>query len=134
MSVRSSHPIDISEHIAANPPMMESDAMELGEGATGFQGSNRNHPLNRKVVVAVRATLADLSTNAGKAVWSPSSEALKGIYQYASRLLQPPAPRKPLNPPYPTCPLLCPQAETVYRSRRRGCGAWRPKVRRSPRR
>ena len=81
MSVRSAHPVDISEQIAANPGLMDSDAMELGEGATGFQGSNRNNPLNRKVVVAVRATLADLSTNAGRAVWAPSAEALKGIYQ-----------------------------------------------------
>ena len=64
-----------------SPAVMDADAMELGEGASGFQSSNRNIPLNRKVVIAVRATLADLSTNAGRAVWSPTGEALKGIFQ-----------------------------------------------------
>lgn len=85
MSVRSAHPTDISDQIASSASMVDADATELGEGVTGFQASNRNNPLNRKVVVSVRATLADLSTNAGKAVWAPSAEALKGIYQCAPR-------------------------------------------------
>lgn len=54
---------------------------ELGEGATGFQSNNRNHPLHRRVVVSIRANLADLTTNSGNAQWAPTQDQLRSIFQ-----------------------------------------------------
>ena len=54
----------------------------LGEGTTGFPTSQKETPLNRKVTVTIRASLAELSTNPQKATWSPSKEQLENIYQH----------------------------------------------------
>ena len=92
MSVRSSNYSDPSAFqpmlmdpaaIAAASAELEpiTGAADLGEGATGFQAIDRHKPLQRKVVVAIRASLAELTTNSGKAIWSPSPEQLQAIYQ-----------------------------------------------------
>lgn len=87
-----------TEHASTFQPMMMDPAAiaaasselepitagaELGEGATGFQSIDRNKPLERKVVVSIRASLAELTTNGGKAVWAPSPEQLSSIFQCA---------------------------------------------------
>ena len=54
---------------------------DLGEGSTGFQTINQRNPLERTVVVSIRASLADLTTNAGKAVWAPAVDQLGAIFQ-----------------------------------------------------
>lgn len=63
--------IDIS---TANPD-------ELGEGATGFQSKSIDHPLKRTAVIGLRASLAELTTNAGRGAWAPSLDTLRSIYQ-----------------------------------------------------
>ena len=49
--------------------------------ANSFNTSNPNHPLNRTVVVSIRASLNDLCLKKTAAVWAPSSEATKAIMQ-----------------------------------------------------
>ena len=49
--------------------------------ANSFNTSNPEHPLNRTVVVSIRASLNDLCLKKAAAVWSPSSEATKAILQ-----------------------------------------------------
>ena len=51
--------------------------------ANSFNTSNPNHPLNRTVVVSIRASLNDLCLKKTAAVWAPSSEATKAIMQQA---------------------------------------------------
>lgn len=55
--------------------------LQLGEGASGFAATNPDHPLSRNFVVSIRASLAELQAKSGKAVWSPSQENLKSIFQ-----------------------------------------------------
>lgn len=77
MSVRASDtPVEIGTEGTAEI------GTDLGEGATGFQVANSNHPLNRKVTVGIRATLGELTTNSIKAQWAPGNEQLRGIYQH----------------------------------------------------
>lgn len=66
--------------VAASQPEIQP-ITDLGEGSTGFQSISQRHPLERTVVVTIRASLADLTTNTGKAVWAPSAEQLHSIYQ-----------------------------------------------------
>ena len=74
----------------AAPPMagMADMAITAGEPsehalaeANSFNTSNPNHPLNRTVVVSIRASLNDLCLKKTAAVWAPSSEATKAIMQ-----------------------------------------------------
>lgn len=67
-----------------NQPVSVSDgdgAVDLGEGATGFKAISKNHPLERTVVVTIRASLAELSTSQQKAAWSPDPAKLESIYK-----------------------------------------------------
>ena len=83
MSVRSANPqseVDLSAH-ASDPAILGAEPTDLGEGATGFQSANRNHPLQRRVTAMVRATLGELTTNGSKASWSPGADQLRSIYQ-----------------------------------------------------
>lgn len=72
--------MDPAAIVAASQPEVEP-ITDLGEGSTGFQSISQRHPLERTVVVTIRASLADLTTNAGKAMWAPSAEQLGSIYQ-----------------------------------------------------
>lgn len=86
MSVRAPPNAEIQAAIHAassdsSSPVDLSDASELGEGATGFQSKSIDHPLKRTVVVGVRASLAELTTNDGRGAWTPSLDTLKAIYQ-----------------------------------------------------
>ena len=79
MSVRAQTPASapddsggIDEHTAS---------LTLGEGAVGFSNTNREQPLQRKFAVNFRASLAELQAKSVKAVWSPSQENLKSIFQ-----------------------------------------------------
>lgn len=49
--------------------------------ANSFNTSNPDHPLNRTVVVSIRASLNDLCLKKTAAVWQPSAEATKAILQ-----------------------------------------------------
>lgn len=79
MSVRNTQPPmsgnenDISEALTSE--------MHLGEGVSGFQTANPDNPLQRNVVVSVRASLSELCKNAGKGLWEPTSDSLRAIYQ-----------------------------------------------------
>ena len=70
--------------------------------ANSFNTSNPNHPLNRTVVVSIRASLNDLCLKKTAAVWQPSSEATKAILQQARALRAAPRraqPESALTPP-----------------------------------
>ena len=67
-----------AEQIAAAE---QANAVDLSEGASGFSTATPENPLQRKVVVSIRSTLAELSRNAGLGGWQPSNEQLKAIYQ-----------------------------------------------------
>jgi len=67
-----------AEHEA---PIDVGDESALGEGATGYANASKDTPLNRKVTVAIRASLAELSTNAARGVWAPTKDQLENIYQ-----------------------------------------------------
>lgn len=58
-----------------------STSLSLGEGHSGFSNTNPDHPIKRNLVVSIRASLAELQAKSGKAIWAPSQESLKGIFQ-----------------------------------------------------
>lgn len=64
-----------NEIIAAQP----TDAA-LHEGAP-YATANAENPLHRTVVVSVRSSMNELCLQRTKGTWSPSSEALKSIFQ-----------------------------------------------------
>ena len=66
----------MQKEIAAAQP---ADAA-LHEGAS-YQTANAENPLHRTVVVSVRSSLNELCLQKTKGTWSPSSEALKSIFQ-----------------------------------------------------
>ena len=53
---------------------------ELAEGSS-FSTASPDNPLTRNLVVTIRASLNDLCLQKNKACWSPSSEALRQIFQ-----------------------------------------------------
>jgi hypothetical protein len=86
MSVRAAPNPEIQRALAqaeAQPAIDVSEASpdDLGEGATGFQSKSIDHPLKRNVVVGVRASLADLTTSAGRGAWTPSMDTIRAIFQ-----------------------------------------------------
>ena len=52
----------------------------LAEGAS-IQTACADTPLQRNIVVSVRASLNDLCLSKQKGTWAPSTEALKSIFQ-----------------------------------------------------
>ena len=54
--------------------------MALAEGSS-YCVAQPDKPLKRQLVVSIRASLDDLCRSRSKSVWSPSSEALKSIFQ-----------------------------------------------------
>lgn len=57
-----------------------SPSNPLGEDR-GFSTINADAPLQRTIVVSMKATMNDLCLQKNKAVWSPSTEALQSIFQ-----------------------------------------------------
>ena len=70
---------------AMNEVAATIDAAQQADHALGaenaFNASNPEHPLNRTVVVTVRASLNDLCLRKQKAVWAPSADAVRSILQ-----------------------------------------------------
>lgn len=67
---------DLADVINAAQP----EAAALGEGSS-YQVASPNHPLQRNIVVSIRATLNELCLQRQKGVWSPSSDSLKSIFR-----------------------------------------------------
>lgn len=61
--------------------IQEMPTVDVSEGATGFQSAKAQHPLRRKVVVNVRASLAELVTKASSSVWSPTEAQLGTMFK-----------------------------------------------------
>jgi len=59
---------------------MSTNGQSLAEGDSFFCASEKS-PLTRNLVVSIRASLNDLCLQKSKGVWSPSTEALKNIFQ-----------------------------------------------------
>ena len=67
--------------IAASHDVDQIQTVDVSENANGFSTVDPNHPLHRKVVVGIRATLADLTMNSGAASWTPSAAQLEAIFK-----------------------------------------------------
>jgi|TARA_B110000046_G_scaffold12704_1_gene12530 hypothetical protein len=80
MSVRSDkskdNTVDTATLLAQGVGMDDS----LGEG-NSYCVASPDNPLKRQLVVSIRASLNDLCLQKTKGTWSPSSEALKSIFQ-----------------------------------------------------
>lgn len=79
MSIRS------EKNVAAAPTaeaMLTEAANEhaLAEGSA-FSTASPDNPLRRNLVVSIRASLADLTRQKSRGTWSPSTDALKSIFQ-----------------------------------------------------
>lgn len=61
--------------------IQEMPSVDVSEGATGFQSAKAQHPLRRKVVVNVRASLAELITKASASVWAPTETQLGTMFK-----------------------------------------------------
>lgn len=61
--------------------IQEMPSVDVGEGSTGFQSVRAQHPLTRKVMVNVRASLAELITKSSAATWSPSEATLGSMFK-----------------------------------------------------
>jgi hypothetical protein len=79
MSVRSDRTKDTNQEAVAALGEQASD-MALAEGSS-YTVASPDKPLKRQLVVSIRASLDDLCRSRTKSVWSPSSEALKSIFQ-----------------------------------------------------
>lgn len=84
MSVRSEKtpnaPLNLSEQMQNEITAAQPADSHLAEGAS-YQTANSENPLHRTVVVSVRSSLNELCLQKTKGTWSPSSEALKSIFQ-----------------------------------------------------
>ena len=82
MSVRSekTSPLNHTEAMAAAISEAQPSDVALHEGSN-YNVSSPEHPLQRNLVVSVRASLNDLCLQKTKGTWAPSAEALKSIFQ-----------------------------------------------------
>ena len=64
-------------------PQSVAEQHELAEANT-FQTANAEHPLNRTVVVTIRASLNDLCLKKQKAQWAPTGDAVRSMLQQVS--------------------------------------------------
>jgi len=78
MSVRSDKATPQSDAVAALGAA--ADSVSLAEGSSFFAASPEN-PLQRNLVVSIKASLNDLVLKTNKGVWAPSPENLKAIFQ-----------------------------------------------------
>lgn len=67
--------------MADMPDVQNMHMVDMGEGATGFNNISQNNPLSRKVVVTMRASLADLITKSAAATWAPSAQQLSTVFK-----------------------------------------------------
>lgn len=79
MSIRSDKLKTADDTMAALTNSVSTDA-SLGEGASYCVASPEN-PLQRNVVVSIRASLNDLCLQKSKGTWAPSTDALKAMFQ-----------------------------------------------------
>mgnify|MGYP004389526377 CR=1 FL=1 len=84
MSVRSekvaTNTLSPSEQMAVAITDAQPEGAALHEGAN-YPVATPENPLSRTVVVSVRASLNELCLQKNKSTWSPSSEALRNIFQ-----------------------------------------------------
>ena len=80
MSVRSDKNKEATPDAAQLLTDAASQEAGLGEG-NSFCVASPDNPLKRQLVVSIRASLNDLCLQKSKGTWSPSSEALKSIFQ-----------------------------------------------------
>lgn len=82
MSVRSEKPVapSTSEAMAAAITDAQPVDAHLAEGAA-FATAQPANPLNRSVVVSIRASLNELCLQKQKGTWQPSQEAMRSILQ-----------------------------------------------------
>ena len=73
-------PIPGASEISAAVDGAQPEAGHLAEG-NSFNVAAPDNPLQRNVVVSIRASLNDLCLQKQKGTWSPSGEALKQIFQ-----------------------------------------------------
>ena len=86
MSIRNtqSHSTEIQAALAANGEgvaFVDPNSSELGEGVSGFSNASPDSPLTRKILVGVRASLGQLSTDPKAATWAPSATNIAQILQ-----------------------------------------------------
>ena len=82
MSVRSEKTVapSPSEAMAAAITEAQPADANLAEGAA-FATAQPENPLNRSVVVSIRASLNELCLQKQKGTWPPSAEAMRAILQ-----------------------------------------------------
>jgi hypothetical protein len=68
--------------LASREDVASMDTVDVSEGASGFSTVDPNHPLHRKVVVGIRATLADLVMDPRSASWKPNETQLSSIFMH----------------------------------------------------
>ena len=82
MSVRSDSKVKTDSDTAAIAESAAADAA-LGEGNSYCVASPEN-PLQRNLVVSIRASLNDLCLSKSKGTWTPSADALNAMLQCAT--------------------------------------------------
>lgn len=79
MSIRSEPKTASCDGLAEQLGALAADGA-LAEG-NSFATADAESPLTRNIVVTLRASLNDLCLSSQKAIWAPSSEALRSIFQ-----------------------------------------------------
>ena len=131
MSVRSEKTVAPSPSEAMAAAITEAQPVDasLAEGAA-FATAQPENPLNRSVVVSVRASLNELCLQKQKGTWQPSAEAMRSILQQKVSVQTPT--RWPLMAPLATVGLRPPLTRAharlaeVHRPRGLGGAAGRP--------
>jgi hypothetical protein len=83
MSVRSekaASPLNSTDAMATAITEAQPSDVNLHEGSN-YSIATPGNPLNRNLVVSIRASLNDLCLQKQKGTWAPSAEALKNIFQ-----------------------------------------------------
>jgi hypothetical protein len=80
MSVRSDRKNAAAPDAGIGAVAAAADDLSLAEG-NSYCVASPDNPLSRNVNVSIRASLNSLCLQKSKATWSPSAEALKGIFQ-----------------------------------------------------
>ena len=78
MSIRNGAPSAVSVDTMLNDAISPAFNDPLGEG-NSYVTANPDHPLEREVVVSIKASLNDLCLQKNKATWQPTQEALRSM-------------------------------------------------------
>ena len=86
MSVRQSNSPEVEQAVAQPAPVAATTFGEAAAETALAEGNSYNvaspdRPLTRTVVVSIKSTLNDLCLQRQRGTWSPSAEALRGIFQ-----------------------------------------------------